>query len=179
MSARQTHRPADSPRPGRVASGLVTLGMVAAGATVGCSSGGGAPHAGTSATVAAAASPSAALDHPSSAPSTDVTGPGAVVPPGTDPQLRTVGPNENGTDVTVRVGTVLLVSPPSRAGGWQVAEYPEAILRVTADPRPAARQGFVAYAVGEGQLSLTAAGTGGGTADSFTVHVRVLADLVK
>jgi hypothetical protein len=179
VRVRHTHRTAGWARAGRVASGLVILGIVAAGPAAGCASGGTAAHAGPSATVAVPASPSVTLDQLSSAPSTRVTGPGANAPPGTDPQLRTVGPTENGTEVTVRVGTVLLVSPQSRAGGWQIERYPSAILRVTADAGPAARQGFVAYAVGEGQLTLTAVGSVGATVDSFTVHVRVLADLVR
>jgi hypothetical protein len=90
-----------------------------------------------------------------------------------------VGPNGNGTDVTIRVGTVLLVTPPSRAGGWQVAHYPSTILRVTADLRPAVSQRFIAFAVGEAQVTLVATGTDGRAADSFTIHVRVLEDLTR
>jgi hypothetical protein len=88
---------------------------------------------------------------------------------------RRIGPADAGHDVTVRYGDLIQVTPPDRPGGWRVASYPKAILRPQTSTGPAAEHAFLAVAVGDGDVVLTPAAGG----DPFTVHVRVLRDMVQ
>jgi len=88
-------------------------------------------------------------------------------------RVRTVGPADDGGEVTVHVGDVLDVAPAMRPGGWRVTGYPKPIVRLQGPPAPADRHRFTVIAVGVGQL--TPAGPGG----VFTVRINVLRNLVK
>ena len=66
--------------------------------------------------------------------------------------------------------------PDIRPGGWRVTGYPAGILRLVGSPAPADSHSFTAIAVGEGQISLTAAS---GRPDTVTVRVRVMRDLTQ
>ena len=127
-------------------------------------SAGGAPPAPSS-----AATPPAPID-PSGAATP--TGP----PAATDPaHPRRIGPADAGHDVAVRYGDLVQVVPADRPGGWRVTSYPKAILTPRTSTGPAAGHTFLAIAVGDGDVVLVPAGGG----DPFTVHVRVLRDVVQ
>jgi hypothetical protein len=98
---------------------------------------------------------------------------------GIEVHVRTVGPDQAGTQIVIRFGDLLTVTPPTRAQGWLVGDYPKQILQLHRDARAAASHSFTAIAVGQGQLTLTAAGPAGTTADSFTIRIRVLRDAAK
>jgi hypothetical protein len=98
---------------------------------------------------------------------------------GNEVHVRIVGPDQAGTQIVIRFGDRLTVTPPARPRGWQVHDYPKQILQMHADPRAAASHNFTAIAVGQGQLTLTAAGSSGATPDSFTIRIRVLRDAAK
>jgi hypothetical protein len=104
-------------------------------------------------------------------PGTTPPGPPAVGEP--PARMRTVGPADQGHEVVVRFGELLDVVPATRPGGWQVADYPEEVLRLRGDGGPGAHHVFVAVALGAGEVRLV----GGGAV--FTVRVRVLRDVVQ
>jgi hypothetical protein len=85
------------------------------------------------------------------------------------PHLRRVGPAGQGSEVVLRFGDRLEVTPPARPGGWPVTGYPAEILRLDGGAAAAAGHTFDAIAVGQGQISF----------GSFTVRVRVMRDLVQ
>src|SRR5690242_18645684 len=70
------------------------------------------------------------------------------------PHLRRVGPESRDTEVVLRFGDRLEVTPPARPGGWQVTGYPADILRLDGSAAAAPSHTFDAIAVGQGQLSL-------------------------
>jgi hypothetical protein len=114
--------------------------------------------------------PPGAPEGPPATPAGSATG--SPLPEGKS-RLRTVGPADRGGVVTVRVGDRLDVAPAG-PGGWRIVSYPTQLLRLDGDPGPADRHAFVAFAIGDGQVSL--AGSGGA---EFAVRVRVLRDLVQ
>jgi hypothetical protein len=95
------------------------------------------------------------------------------------PHLRKVGPEDQGGEVVLRVGDRLDVVPDSRPGGWAVAEFPTAILRLQGNPGAASSHTFLTTAVGEGPLTFTPAGPEARSIGVFTVRVRVLRDIVQ
>jgi hypothetical protein len=147
-------------------SRAVTVGLAAILWTGGCAPSGGSP--------AASRAPSAATSAPSASTAPPSRDPEPSAVPTMEPTVRTVGGDEQGSTITVRVGDVLDVVPPARSGGWRVTGYPSALLRLHGDPGPAARHAFDAYAVGEGSVTLA-----GSTPAVFTVRVRVLRALVQ
>ncbi len=78
----------------------------------------------------------------------------------------------------MRVGDRLDVTPAARPGGWVVADFPPAVLRLQGSPRAATSHTFVAVAVGEGSLTLSPAGPEAKSTGAFIVKVRVLRDTV-
>jgi hypothetical protein len=95
------------------------------------------------------------------------------------PHLRTIGAREEGGTVVLRVGDRLNVVPESRFGGWTVVEVPTAILRLDGSPGAAARHVFIAMAVGDGQLTLSAAGPEAHSIGRYSVRIRVVRDTVQ
>jgi hypothetical protein len=104
----------------------------------------------------------------------------ASIQPGSDQtaggQHRRVGPDDGDRLITIRYGGHLEIVPHARPGGWQVTGYTRSILRLVGSPAPADNHTFAAIAVGQGQVSLTA---GNGSADTLTVRVRVMRDLIQ
>ena len=90
------------------------------------------------------------------------------------PHLRQVGPEGRNSEVVLRFGDRLRVTPPERPGGWRVTEYPTGILRLDGGGAAATGHTFDAVAVGQGQISLAPA-----AGDAFVVRIRVMRDIVQ
>ena len=161
-------------------SATLLVAVIAALALAGCATGTDSPQGARASASSPAQSPLPGAGRPSIssslAPSIPARSSEAA---GIEVHVRIVGPDQAGTQVVIRFGDRLTVTPPTRARGWQVHDYPQQILRMQTDPRAAASHNFTAIAVGQGQLTLTAAGSSGATADSFTIWIRVLPDTVK
>jgi hypothetical protein len=117
----------------------------------------------------------------SSAAGTPQTTPGAPKPQssaGGDVHRRSIGPADQGHEIALRVGDRLDVTPAARPGGWVVANFPPAVLRLQGSPRAATNHTFVAVAVGEGSLVLSPAGPEANSTGTFTVKVKVMRDTV-
>jgi hypothetical protein len=93
--------------------------------------------------------------------------------------LRTIGPDDQGHEVVLRVGDRLDVAPARRAGGWVVTEFPGGILRLEARPKAANSYSFATISVGDGRLSLAPAGPEARATGGFTVWIRVVRDMVQ
>ncbi len=95
------------------------------------------------------------------------------------PHLRTIGPQEEGSTVVLRVGDRLDVVPASRARGWAVVEVPSGILRLAGSPGAASMHTLMAIAVGEGQLTLSPAGPEARSIGRYSVRIRVIRDTIQ
>jgi hypothetical protein len=178
MRARRVSRPPYARSVGCIVSFLVPVATATAVALASCAVGGASPEPSSPATSSAASSWNVTLDRPSTPPSSAHVTSSPGHPAASEPQVRTVASGENGTQVTIRFGDLLTVVPAARQQGWQVGGYPARLLRLENGAGPAASHSFVAIAVGEGQLTLTPAESGG-HADLFTIRVRVLKALVQ
>jgi hypothetical protein len=96
--------------------------------------------------------------------------------PTAEPQLRVIGPGDQGGTITIRYGGRLGIVPASRPGGWSVTSYPNRVLGIAGSAGPADSHTFSAIAVGEGQVDLTAHD---GSGKTFTVRVRVIRDMIQ
>lgn len=94
------------------------------------------------------------------------------------PHLRTIGPQEEGSTVVLRVGDRLDVIPATRALGWVVVDVPTEILRLNGSPGAASSHTLMAVAVGEGQLTLSPAGPEARSIGRYSVGVQVVRDTV-
>jgi hypothetical protein len=126
----------------------------------------------------AADSPPAVADASTRTPATE---PAPNVPSEEAPmsRLRTIGLDDEGHEVVLRFGDRLDVVLPGRSGDWVVVDFPAGILRPDETPRAPSSYGFVAIAVGEGQLSLAPASPKVHAARMFTVRIKVLRDTVQ
>jgi hypothetical protein len=95
------------------------------------------------------------------------------------PHVRTIGPDDNGHEVVLRYGDRLDMVPATRPHGWMVTDFAADLLRLQASPDAASSHTFVAVAVGEGKVVLTAGGAPPGAAGVFTVRIRVIRDLIQ
>ena len=96
--------------------------------------------------------------------------------PTAEPQLRVVGPDDQGGTIAIRYGGRLGIVPASRPVGWSVTSYPTRVLRIAGSARPADSHTFIAIAVGEGQVDLIAHD---GSGKTFTVRIRVTRDIIQ
>jgi hypothetical protein len=163
---------------------LLAIGLALGGCTAGNRSIPSAPRAeGVTATspstsstatgLSGAGSTGPASSRPVPTAASDEAGPMPI------PHLRTVGPEDQGREVVLRVGDRVAVVPDRRQGGWVVADFPTATLRLQGSPAAASSHTFLTIAVGEGQLTLTPAGPEARSASVFTVRIRVLRDIVQ
>jgi len=95
------------------------------------------------------------------------------------PHLRRVGPEGRNSEVVLRFGDRLEVTPPSRPGGWQVTAYPADILRLDGSAAAAPSHTFEAVATGQGRISMAPAGPSPSVVDAFTMRLRVMRDNVQ
>jgi hypothetical protein len=162
----------NGPTLSTIGTRLVAAGLLGA-VLAGCGHAAHPTPAGSAATVPPTPSPAASPPAATPAdPSAAASAPGGTTP--TPTHARRIGPADAGHDVAVRYGDLVQVVPPTRPGGWRVTGYPKAILRPQTSTGPAAEHAFLAIAVGGGDVVLTPAGGG----DPFTVHVRVLRDMI-
>jgi hypothetical protein len=94
------------------------------------------------------------------------------------PHVRRVEPQRQDSEVVLRFGERLEVTPPARAGGWQVIAYPAGILRRGGDQTAARRHTFDAVAIGHGDVSLLPARSSSAV-DAFTIRITVMRDNVQ
>jgi hypothetical protein len=95
------------------------------------------------------------------------------------PRLRTIGPDQDGGTVVLRVGDRLDVVPASRARGWVVVEVPTVILRLDGSPGAAPSHTLRAVAVGEGRLTLSPAGPEARSIGRYSVQIKVERDTIQ
>ena len=95
------------------------------------------------------------------------------------PHLRQVGPEGRNSEVVLRFGDRLRVTPPGRPGGWRVTEYPADILRLDGSAAAAPSHTFDAAAIGRGRISLAPAVPSPSMADAFTMQIMVMRDNVQ
>ncbi len=166
------HAPIRPPRA--TATALIVLALVLGG----CAPDAGTPGAAPS--NAGPPSPSSAVPPASPAGSSASTPKTAGTPASADADvhLRSIGPADAGHEVVLRVGDRLDVTPAARPGGWVVANFPPAVLRLQGSPRAATSHTFVAVAVGDGSLTLSPAGPEANSVGAFIVNVRVVRDTV-
>jgi hypothetical protein len=179
MAAHHGPRPPDARSAALAVFLLILTATTGAAAFAGCADGGATARSSSPPRPAAIpSSPHPTLDFPPTSPSSPFPpslGASAVA----EPRVRTVGPGDNGKQVTIRVGDTLTVVPATRRQGWQVGRYPAPLLPLQGSTAPTASLSFLAVAVGEGQLTLVPAESGAAAADTFTLRVQVLRDLVQ
>jgi hypothetical protein len=173
MTGRAPIRP-----PRATAAALILVGL----ALGGCGPDAGTPQAAGSNTGPPSAGPPASSPGSLPSPSGGSAGtPKSTEPPpsaGSDVHLRSIGPVDQGHEIVLRIGDRLDVTPAARPGGWVVADFPPAVLRLQGSPRAATRHTFLAFAVGEGSLTLSPAGPEANATGAFIVKVRVVRDTV-
>jgi hypothetical protein len=95
------------------------------------------------------------------------------------PHVRAIGSDDNGHDVVLRFGDRLDVVPAPRPHGWVVADFTPEVLRLQGTADAASSHTFIAFAVGAGHITLTAAGPDPSSSSTFTVAIHVLRDTVQ